>query len=191
MKLFLVHGIFDDGRLFKNMSDYLITHNLKPLIPALKPADARYGINDLAKKLEAFIQENTEANETFSIVAFSMGCLITRVYLQHLGGAKRCVNFHAISGPHHGSFLAYLFVGQGAKDLRPKSLLLQKLHASQSSLSQVNLFSYRTPYDQMILPSKSSHWPIAKNIVTHAPLHRLMLRHPLVLETIKDNLVIG
>lgn len=191
MKLFLIHGIFDDGRLFNNMSDFLISHHLQPLIPSLKPADARYGINDLAKKLETFIQEHIDDNEAFSIIAFSMGCLISRVYLQQLGGAKRCVNFHAISGPHYGSLLAYFFVGQGAKDLRPNGLLLQKLQSSQDSLSHVNLFSYRTPYDQMIWPSKSSHWPIAQNIVTRAPIHRAMLRNKVVFESIKANLVSG
>lgn len=188
MKVFLVHGIFDDGRLFKKMNEYLINLGITTFIPSLKPADARHGIKDLASKLDAYIHQNTNENEPFSIIAFSMGCLISRVYLQELGGSSRCLHFHAISGPHHGSILAYLFFGQGAKDLRPNSQLIQSLIQTQDKLTDLNLFSYRTPFDQMIIPSKSSHWPIANNFITNAPIHRLMLNNQLVLDTIKNNL---
>lgn len=190
MKVFLVHGIFDDGRLFNSMRQYFNRFGIITLVPALKPADARYGIEDLAHKLSAFISENIEKGEQFSIIGFSMGCIISRVYLQTLGGAAYCINFHAISGPHHGSILAYFFFGQGAKDLRPNSALLQRLQRTQNILSHINIFSYRTPFDQMILPSKSSHWSIAKNLVVKAPMHRLMLNNKFVWHSIKNNLIL-
>ena len=93
MKVFLIHGIFDDGRLFEKMSEYLNDLGITTIIPSLKPADARHGIKDLACKLKSFINENTDENEQFNIIGFSMGCLVSRVYLQELGGAIRCQNF--------------------------------------------------------------------------------------------------
>lgn len=188
MKVFLIHGIFDDGRLFKKMDKYLKNLGIITIIPSLKPADARHGINDLANKLKIIIDQHTDKNEKFTIVGFSLGCLISRAYLQDLGGANRCINFHAISGPHSGSTLAYFFVGQGAKDLRPNSLFLRMLDKTQHRLKHINLFSYRTPFDLMIVPSKSSHWPIAKNYITQTPMHRMMLNNRLVLESIKNSL---
>lgn len=189
MKVFLVHGIFDDGCLFKKMHQYLQGFGIDAIVPTLKPADARHGIQDLAHKLADYIQAHTQHNEQFSIVGFSMGGIVSRVYLQELGGASRCVHFHTISSPHHGSILAYFFFGQGAQDLRPNSNLLKRLQQSQNTLRHINIFSYRTPFDQMILPSKSSHWSIAHNFVMYAPVHRLMLRNKQVLENIKNNLI--
>ncbi len=189
MKVLLVHGIFDDGRLFLRMSEHLNKYGISTYVPALKPSDARYGIRDLAQKLDGFVKENIGLHEKFSIVGFSMGCLISRYYIQCLGGAAKCTSFHAVSGPHNGSLLAYLFVGQGAKDLRPGSSLINELKETENTLENISLFSYRTPFDQMVIPSKSSHWPLAKNYVTKTLIHRFMICNKLVLNTITNNIV--
>ena len=184
MNIVLVHGIFDDGRLFNKMADFLSEAGCKVYIPALKPADARLGVKDLSQKLKDFVDCHFEATDELVFVGFSLGCLITRYYLQELGGNQRCKVFHAISGPLHGSWLAYLFYGQGAIDLRPGSEFLVGLQESEHTLRNIKLYSYRTPFDLMIIPSMSSHWDSAENHVTKALAHRLMLRDKLVLETI-------
>ena len=188
MKIVLVHGIFDDGRLFKKMAASLRDLECEVYIPSLKPADARLGVMDLAIKLKAYIDVQLEADDDFLLIGFSMGCLVSRYYLQALGGHHRCKIFHAISGPHAGSRLAHLFFGQGAKDLRPHSKLIQQLNMSEDVLAAMKVYSYRTRYDQMIIPSSSSHWDIAENHLCKAFIHRLMLQDPLVLNVIAKSI---
>ncbi|NRB40440.1 MAG: lipase [Pseudomonadales bacterium] len=189
MKIVLVHGIFDDGRLFKKMAAFLNDLDCDVYIPSLKPADARLGVADLSHKLKAYIDSTFEPDESFVLIGFSLGCLISRYYLQELGGHDRCNIFHAISGPHKGSLLAYLSFSQGSLDIRPGSAFIQQLNESESKLAHMDIYSYRTPFDQMIIPSKSSHWELAENTITHALVHRFMLSNALVFDSIKASLI--
>lgn len=188
MKVVLVHGIWDGPRIFRHMTKALAEHEHDCFAPSLKPSDARLGIEDLAIKLKAYIDQTLESDETFVLVGFSMGCLISRFYLQLLDGRKRCEEFHAISGPLKGSFWAHFYPGQGARDMQPNSNLLNRLNASEGSLESMKLFSYRTPYDLMILPAKSSEWDIAENIKTKCPLHALMVKDPIVVAKLIERL---
>ncbi len=188
MKIILVHGIFDDGSDFKQLKQFLIKHDHQVFIPKLKPNSGRTGIVDLANQLHTFIAENLEQQDHFIVVGFSMGCLVSRYYLQELNGYKRCTIFHAVSGPHSGSILAYFYFGKGAKDLRPGSKFLKQLKQTEHRLSAINLYSYRTPFDLMILPYSSSEWSIAENQLLFAPLHQWMLKEQKLLFSIIDSI---
>jgi len=189
MNIILVHGIFDNGKLFKYMVDFLERSGHRCFVPSLKPADARAGIADLSQKLSDFIGESIGENEKFVLVGFSMGCLVSRYYLQELDGVRRYLAFHAISGPHKGSRLAHFYAGKGAVEMRPGSEFLARLKAGESKLTAIPLFSYRTPFDLMILPSASSHWEIADNYIAKAAVHRYMLRDRFVCNHIKQSLL--
>lgn len=188
MNIILVHGIFDNGRLFNHMVNFLEKAGHKCYVPALKPIDAQHGIADLSFKLSQFIADAVGETEKFVLVGFSMGCLISRYYLQELDGVKQCLAFYAISGPHRGSLMAYFYFGRGAMDMRPGSDFLAQLKASESKLASMPLFAYRTPFDLMILPSSSSHWGIAHNYVTNVVIHRYMLRDKFVCHHITQSL---
>lgn len=184
MNIILVHGIFDDSGIFKYMSSALRAEGHACFLPSLKPADAKLGIRDLAEKLQTYINQHLGVTEAFILVGFSMGCLVSRCYLQELGAIQRCVAFHAISGPHHGSWWAYAYWGQGAKDMRPDSALLNDFAQSEHVLADIPLFSYRTRFDEMIIPSKSSEWGIAQNHQVNVFGHRSMLRSQFVIHKI-------
>jgi triacylglycerol lipase len=188
MKIVLVHGIFDNGGLFKSMVRSLEQRGHECFAPSLHPSDARLGIADLAQKLAREIQHQFGDTEIIAIIGFSMGCLIARHYLQELEGYKRTRLFFAISGPHAGSLLAHCYVGQGAVDMRPHSKFLQRLAATEHRLTAVALYAYRTPFDLMILPSTSSEWPAAENLKIPALAHPLMLSHKAVLSHITKKL---
>ena len=189
MKAILVHGIWDDASIFRSLVGTLEAHGHSCFAPSLKPSDGRLGLVNLAEKLAAAINQNLQPNDRFLLVGFSMGCLISRAYLQLLGGRQRCVAFHAISGPHHGSFWAYFYPGLGARDMRPKSDLLRQLEATEKVLADLPITSYRTPFDLMILPSRSSHWDLATNIQTNCPIHALMVKNPVVQQSVLDALI--
>ena len=184
MNIVLVHGIFNTGARFNHLAAKLETHGHTCYCPSLKPSSAWFGVADLAAKLADYINTTLGQAADFVLIGHSMGCLIARYYLQELQGYRRCSMLHAISGPHHGSWWACCFSWQGAIDMRPNSELLSQLQHSQHRLEGIALFSYRTPYDLMILPSTSSHWELAENFVTHTCLHNLMVTNKQVTDTI-------
>lgn len=190
MKVILVHGIFDTGKIFRRLAALLDANGHQCYAPDLKPADARLGIPDLSEKLKRYIEEQVGNDAPIAIVGFSMGTIVSRYYLQQLDGYKRAKAFFAISGPLRGTLTAYFYPGQGVKDLRPNSRLLKELAKSENKLSHIALYTYRTPLDAMILPSKSSSWLMANNIETGVLLHKLMVSDRTVCDHIAKQLAI-
>lgn len=188
MKILLVHGIFDTGNIFTTLALQLRADGHECYAPDLTPSDARSGIIDLAEKLRNFVDQQIGKDHPIAIVGFSMGCLVSRYYLQHLGGHTNTQAFFAVSGPLHGTLTAYGYVGKGARDMRPNSAFLNKLDSGQEKLTGIHLYTYRTPFDLMIIPSKSSDWNIAKNIQTNALLHSYMVKDRVVCSDIATRL---
>jgi triacylglycerol lipase len=104
-----------------------------------------------------------------------MGGLVSRHYLQELGGAGRCERFFTISSPHNGTQAAWCYPGEGARQMRPGSEFLERLSRSESKLGDMPVVSYRTPMDLIILPADSSVWERAENLEFPVLLHPLML----------------
>ena len=188
MEIVLVHGFGDSGRRFAPLQRRLTAAGHHCYCPTLTPADARHGIADLAQKLAAYIEAQLPGSTPFAVVGFSMGCLIARSYLQQLGGAQRACALFAISGPHQGSWLAYGYPGQGCREMRRGSAFLQQPAQSVDALGCLPLFAYRTPFDLMVLPSRSAHWPEAHNRVVPSLLHRGMVSSKVVAEDILSQL---
>lgn len=188
MNIILVHGIFDTNKVFKKTIHTLTLAGHRCIAPSLQPANAKYGIKNLSIKLDQYINQAIGDDEPFVLVGFSMGCLVSRYYLQEIASNKHCKAFHAISGPHHGSWWAYLYWGQGAIDMRANSEFLKSLKQSEDRLQNMPVYSYRTPYDLMILPSTSSVWNSAENHIVKAPLHRLMVRQAFIVNKILESI---
>lgn len=177
MQVVLVHGIFDDGRMLLPLARRLEQAGHACLLPRLTPCDARHGLDDLAVKLRQQIDAALGIAQPLVLIGFSMGSLIARHYLQTHGGAARCRAFCAIAGPLHGTRVAWLYPGQGARDMRPGSPWLTALQENEPRLGQLPCHSFRTPLDLMIQPSSSSHWPRADNHVVWCLLHRWMVNN--------------
>lgn len=189
-KVVLVHGILEDGTSFDSLRLRLENHGIQCHVPKLKPSDARNGIEPLAESLKESIDQAFGPDARFAMVAFSMGGLVTRYYLQNLGGAERCEAFITVSSPHHGTKIAYAYPGKGAKQMRPGSAFLNDLKASEDRLGNIPIVSYRTPMDLIILPTDSSVWKRAENHSHPVLLHALMLYSKPVLDDIEKRLVI-
>jgi triacylglycerol lipase len=187
MNIVLVHGFISTGKIFFYIKKKLEAQGHKCYAPTLKPIDAKYGIEDLAIKLKDYIENNLEPDSNFVLVGFSLGAIICRYYLQELGGIDRVNHLITISAPHHGSYLSYIYPGKGIKQLRPNSGFLKNLKRKEFLLNTIKLFSYRTPFDLMIIPNKSSIWEIAANKKFNSPMHSSMLINAkLVREIIKQ-----
>jgi len=188
-RVVLVHGIFqNDWRCFGFLRKDLEKRGVECLVPSLKPADGRDGLPVMAEQLRREIEQRF-GNERVVVIGFSMGGLISRYYLQELGGAKRCDGFFTISTPHHGTKMAQLFYGEGARQMRPGSEFLERLEATENQLGNMPVVSYRTPADLVIRPTASSEWDRAENLSIPCPLHPMMTFSPRVRQDILARLV--
>lgn len=188
-KIVLVHGIFNSGRVFRKMSKFLNNLGFQTFAPDLKPSSGSSGLDDLAEKLEKYVEDNIPAEEKFHLIGFSMGGLVCRYYIQRLDGMMRVNRFISLSTPHNGSLLAYLLFNNGAKQMRPGSDFLKDLNSDIDKLEQVDIVSIRTPFDLSIIPSKSSVISAGENFKVPVLLHPLVARDKRVFKIIENCLV--
>ncbi|MGJ8633301.1 MAG: esterase/lipase family protein [Luteolibacter sp.] len=185
----MVHGIFEDGNAYRSLKARLENHGVQCFVPKLKPPDGRGGLDKLAENLKKDIDAEFGETDKIAIVAFSMGGLVSRYYLQKLGGAERCEAFITVSTPHHGTALAYTYPTKGVHQMRPGSSFLSDLEKTEGELGDMPVVSYRTPMDLIILPPESSVWERAENLSFNVALHPLMLHSKGVLDDIERRLV--
>lgn len=190
-RVVLVHGILEDGKAFDSLKARLESHGIQCLVPKLKPNDGRNGLDKLAEDLKADIDAEFGPSDRFAMVAFSMGGLVSRYYLQNLGGAERCETFITVSSPHHGTKTAYIYPGKGTRQMRPGSDFLAGLGETEDRLGDIPIVSYRTPMDLIILPAHSSVWDRAENHSYSVVLHPLMLHTNSVLDDIEKRFVVA
>ena len=159
----LVHGIADDARNMERMADYLRAHGWEVHTLDLTPKWGQAGLEPLAAQVAARAKDEFGARK-FDLVGFSMGGLVSRYYMQRLGGIERVGHFVTLSAPHHGTALARLVPNAGCREMRPGSVFLRDLERDADQLTRVKFTSLYTPYDLVILPAKSSLMPQARNI---------------------------
>lgn len=176
MLIVLVHGFNDTYLKFKTMQSAFEKAGHDCIVPSLTPKNAGKGLEHLARQLNDIINAGVgDNNAKICLVGFSMGGLISRYYLQELGGYKRVSRFFSISAPHHGTHLAYLSMSLGARQMRPDSEFIRLLEQNADRLGELECYSYWTPFDLMILPATSSKWGKAENISVNSLCHPCMV----------------
>ncbi|MDQ2096196.1 MAG: alpha/beta fold hydrolase [Tychonema bourrellyi B0820] len=171
----LIHGIWDTKTIFNKMSAHLTqlgwcVHSLN-----LTPNDGSIGLDSLAQQLADYISQTFDPKQAIDIVGYSMGGLVSRYYVQRLGGIDRVQRFITISSPHSGTLTAYSLPLPGYLDMRPNSGFLRDLHQDVTMLKRLNFTSIWTPFDVMILPSHSSKMSVGKEVKVNVLLHGQMV----------------
>jgi triacylglycerol lipase len=174
----LVHGIWKTQATFKRMSRYLTERGFTVHGLDLTPNDGRAGLDQLAGQVDAYVKATFPEGAPLDLIGFSMGGLVTRYYVQRLGGIERVRRFITISAPHHGSQWARIRNLPGYLHMRPESAFLADLNSDVAMLSRLDFTSIWTPLDLMILPPSSSRLPVGEEVLVAAPLHALMLEDP-------------
>lgn len=187
-RVVLVHGFLETGITFKPLQKRLEKRGFICYTPRLLHNDGRTGLENLAIHLKKDIDAKFGTKEPINIVAFSMGGLVSRYYLQDLGGAERCKQLITISSPHNGTKVAWTYPSKGAIDMRPGSPFLAGLNATEGKLGKMPVTSYRTPMDLIILPPTSSVWERAENVEYPVLMHPLMLNSGKVLDDVERRL---
>jgi pSer/pThr/pTyr-binding forkhead associated (FHA) protein len=89
------------------------------------PYDWRQDVRDSSQKLGEAI-ENWRIDPPITIIAHSLGCLVTRYYVERLGGKDKVGRLVMIGGPHSGVPNAVSFLHSGP-DILPFGLLGDRL----------------------------------------------------------------
>jgi len=174
----LVHGINDSARSMSRIKRFLESRGRRAYAISLKPNNASVSFDVMARQLDTFVTATLPAGEKFDLVAFSMGGLVARYYIQKLGGYGRVRRFVTLSTPNHGTFWAWLSGRRGVKEMRPGSEMLRDLNGNAGKLVSLDYTSIYTPFDLSILPATSSRMPEARNVIAWVPLHPLMVMMP-------------
>jgi triacylglycerol lipase len=154
----LIHGIDDTCAIFCKLEPYLQRLGWDVHSLDLIPNNGDVGLDRLAQQVNQFIQTTFAPNQAIDIVGFSMGGIISRYYIQRLGGIQRVQRFVTVSSPHFGTLTAYLRPNLGGNQMQPNSAFLWDLNQDAAALAQI-----WTPLDLVIVPARSSEMPVGKS----------------------------
>jgi triacylglycerol lipase len=186
----LVHGITDKNTIFQEMSDYLTNLGWSVHSINLSPNDGSEKLEALAAQVARYIDQVFLKDRFIDLVGFSMGGLVTRYYLQRLGGIKRVQRYISISAPNHGTITAYSLPYEGVLEMRPRSEFLEDLERdSTDCLSKINCTTIWTPFDLMIVPPESSIIVPSKQFQVPVLVHAWMVKDARVLKLVKEALL--
>jgi triacylglycerol esterase/lipase EstA (alpha/beta hydrolase family) len=156
LPVLLVHGIWDTGEKLADIARALERAGCpRTECISLTPNDGSAPLMELARQVASAAEA---LGDRIDLVGFSMGALISRAYLQRLGGKERVRRFVSIAGPHHGTLWARFARPElrGVRDMRSDSALLRDLASDGDPYGRVEVHTLWTPFDGMIVPPRSS-----------------------------------
>jgi triacylglycerol lipase len=185
----LVHGFHDKASTMRYVAKYLQKKGWKVYSVTLSPSSGQVGIEVLASQLDEFVKNNIPANQKFDLVGYSMGGLVSRYYVERLGGLQHMEHFITVSTPHHGTRIAGLLNNDGIKQMRTNSDFINDLNRESEMLNQIKFTSIWTPLDLTIRPASSSHIDIGDEVKVWCPLHFLMVHNHHCMQAIERALL--
>jgi triacylglycerol lipase len=171
----LVHGINDTIAVFRKMSAYLSGLGWSVYSFDMIPNNGDYQLDELAAQVANYVEQTFDPEQTLDVVGFSMGGIVSRYYIQRLGGIDRVQRFVSIAAPNNGTLAGHLSWRPGCVQMRPGSAFLQDLNRDCAMLERLNFTVIWTPYDLMIVPARSSQMPVGKQVIVPVRLHAWMV----------------
>jgi pimeloyl-ACP methyl ester carboxylesterase len=158
----LVHGYLLNGAAWWWFARLLEKEGFRAhmvsLTPSLGSIDAMAG--SLERRIEAVCVASGAPR--VHLVSHSMGGLVCRAYLRACGGA-RVASLVTIAGPHHGTVLARLGIGEAARAMVPESGWLAALADAERQAEHPPTVALWSLYDNYIAPQESAMLPWARN----------------------------
>lgn len=185
----LVHGYKDEATVFNPLASYLSDLGLEPHAVTLAPSDCSVPLETLAQQLADFIDRNFLSYQKLDFVGFSLGGIVTRYYIQRLGGLARTNRLLTVAAPHYGTLMAYASSLPAAIQLRPNSDFLLDLNADAESLLSIPFVSIWSPFDLMIVPPFNSRIPVASNKAVWTLRHQALITSERGIRTIAEQLL--
>jgi triacylglycerol lipase len=174
----IVHGIYRDHRLMRRLRDAFLRAGRRVFTPDLKPNNGSASINELAAQFGEFLEHQLVPGERCDVIGHSLGGMVARTYIQRHGGSVRVRRLVTLASPHHGTLMAWLRPGRVMCELRPGSAFLRDLASDVQQLATVQVTSYWTPFDAIIVPARSSELPIGRNLRVNLLHHQALVTNP-------------
>jgi triacylglycerol lipase len=190
--IILLPGIYDTAKRMAYIHNQLkIACNKSVKTIEIIPNDGSISIEEMAAQALTQIiklRKQIGENEQIDVIGYSLGAIIIRYIIQRLNGKLIFRRFISISAPHHGTIMGYFRNGIGVKQLRPNSELLTELNQDKDPWGSIKVYSYWTPFDLMVLPSRSSELNGAINKSFFVLCHPCMTKSKKVIENIIHDL---
>ncbi len=189
--LVLVHGLWNDSRLFTQLIKLLDQTGIPILAPSLPHRFGRRSLIPLADQLGVYIHEAFGPDTSIDLLGFSMGGLICRIWLQKLGGAHRTNRFISVGTPHQGTFTAQLmppWLLPGVAEMKRASFLIKDLNSDLSSFKDITCISYFCFWDLMVLPGWRAVLPVGSRYAMPVLTHRQLISNSKALNILANAL---
>ena len=180
----LVHGVLVNEGVWFFSRRGLLRRGIAPIYTmSYGPpfGDIEYFAEQLGAKIDS-ICAATGAKQVV-LVGHSMGGLVARAYLRRFG-ASRIAKLVTMGTPHHGSILAWGFLGRGLEQMRPGNAWLVELNRHEQGPAPVPITSIWSRHDSMVAPQASSQLGCAKNVVVVGVGHNALLIDKGVIECV-------
>ena len=175
--IFLVHGLWNNPKLFEKLIEKIKEDEYKLYRPHLPHRFGKTSLRQLARDLNSKIEELVGPEIDIDLVGFSMGGLISRVWLQNHNGFRRTKRFFSIGTPHLGTYTAQIIPSSfmpGLAEMKRGSRLLSQLNNDLTSLKMVDCTFFYTKWDLMSFPGWQSKLSIGTSyripVLTHKQL---------------------
>lgn len=186
-----VHGIDDSAALFDQMQAGLRQRGFAQLSAMnILPPNGDLPMEAMGAQVQSAAEKLLRESGALrlDLVAFSMGSLASRDFIQRLDGKTRVRRFIAIAGPQRGTLTAYLRNNPGTRQMRPGSAYLTQLNADPDPWGPVTAYAFWTPFDLMVLPATSAWLPQAPHRPFNVLLHPWMVSDPRVIAAVAETL---
>lgn len=190
--IILLHGYFHNRSAFLVMRRALRRYGFRYVYP-MNYKVIGHTVEELAAQLGEHVDRvlaETGATRVH-LVGHSLGGLVARYYIQDLGGAERVHTCVTLGTPHRGTYAAWVGRGKAARQLRPRSELLDRLERSARPLP-VRFISYYSNLDALVVPAfsaKLTHPALnATNVLVKDHGHMSLLLSSLLIRSVAEAL---
>ncbi len=171
----LVHGLTDTSHKMRAIAKHLRGLGWEVYDIDLTPNNGDAKLEVLAQQIADLVDRTFAPHQQIDLIGFSMGGLVSRYYVQCLGGTRRVQRLMTISSPHRGTLAAYFSQRPGCVQMRPDSEFIANLNRDLDCLTRLDFTSLWTPFDLMILPPTSSQLGLGTEIMLRVIAHPLMV----------------
>ena len=178
--LVLVHGLWNTPKLFSRLKIRLNQPESILFTPHLPHDLGRKKIRQLAFELDAKIQKEFGSDVCIDLLGFSMGGLISRVWLQEFKGHLRVKRFFSVGSPHKGTLTAQIVPYHffpGIAEMKFGSRFISSLESHSSKLENLECRSYFCKFDLMAFPGFMSVLPTGLSSSVPVLTHKGLIKH--------------
>lgn len=153
--ILLVHGYINNGSVWLIFKKRLEALGFGPIYvinlghPFRSIASYAEKVREKAKEIE----KETNRSDLI-LIGHSMGGLVASYYATQM--ANTVTDVITIATPLQGTPVAHIALGPNGKEMRPKSLLLEKMREGMKNSSTTHFFHVATKSDQLVIPGESA-----------------------------------